>query len=250
MKVTAAEDDDADQDADVTLVHSVSSTDDSDYDALADQSVTVSITEDDAVGVTVDPTSLTVDEGDADGASYTVKLNSQPAGDVTVTVSGHADTDLTLGGTTLTNDELTFTTENWSTAQTVTVTAAEDDDADQDADVTLVHSVSSTDDSDYDALADQSVTVSITEDDAVGVTIDPTSLTVDEGDAAGSSYTVVLNSQPAGDVTVTVSGHADTDLTLSGATLTNVPPRVRSVSAWPLTVTVTSPAGWLFSFTV
>ena len=133
-----------------------------------------------------------------------------------MTVSGHADTDLTLGGTTLTNDELTFTTENWSTAQTVTVTAAEDDDADQDADVTLVHSVSSTDDSDYDALADQSVTVSITEDDAVGVTIDPTSLTVDEGDAAGSSYTVVLTSQPAGDVTVTVSGHSGTDLTLSG----------------------------------
>ena len=155
-----------------------------------------------------------------------------------------------VSSSTLTNDELTFTTENWSTAQTVKVTAAEDDDADQDADVTLVHSVSSTDDSDYDALADQSVTVSITEDDAVGVTVDPTSLTVDEGDADGASYTVKLNSQPAGDVTVTVSGHADTDLTLGGTLVSVAPDRVRSVSAWPLTVTVTSPAGWLFSTTV
>ena len=69
-------------------------------------------------------------EGDADGASYTVVLTTQPAGDVTMTVSGHAGTDLTLSGTTLTNNVLTFTDRNWGTAQTVKVTAAEDDDAD------------------------------------------------------------------------------------------------------------------------
>ena len=81
------------------------------YDALADQSVTVSITEKDAVGVSITPTNLTIDEGDAAGTSYTVKLNTQPAGDVTVTISGHAGTDLTLSGTGLSNDNnvLTFT---------------------------------------------------------------------------------------------------------------------------------------------
>ena len=47
--------------------------------------------------------------------------------------------------------------------------------------MTLVHDISSTDDSVYAALADQSVTVSITENDVVGVTINPTSLTVTEG---------------------------------------------------------------------
>ena len=64
----------------MTLAHDVSSTDDSDYQALADQTVTVSITENDAVGVTIDPTSLTVTEGDATGSSYTVKLNTSPPG--------------------------------------------------------------------------------------------------------------------------------------------------------------------------
>ena len=104
-------------------------------------------------------------------------LTSQPAGDVTITISGHADTDLSISGTSLSgDDELTFTTANWGTAQTVTVKAAEDDDAVTDADVTLVHDISSTDDSVYDALADQSVTVSITENDADGVTISPTDL--------------------------------------------------------------------------
>ena len=54
-------------------------------------------------------------------------------------------------------------------AQTVTVKAAEDDDAVTDAAVTLVHAVASTDDSAYDALEDLSVSVAITENDAVGV---------------------------------------------------------------------------------
>ena len=51
--------------------------------------------------------------------NYTVVLTSKPAGDVTVTISGHAGTDLTLSGTSLSNDgKLTFTTANWSAAQT------------------------------------------------------------------------------------------------------------------------------------
>ena len=222
VKVTAAEDDDGNQDADVTLAHAISSTDDSDYNALADQSVTVSITENDVVGVTINPTSLTVTEGDADGASYTVVLATQPTGDVTIAISGHAGTDLTLSGTTLSGDnELTFTTANWSTVQTVKVKAAEDVDATADPQVTLAHDIGSTADTVYDALADQSVTVSITDNDTAGVTISPTTLTVTEGDATGNSYTVVLATQPTGDVTVTISGHANTDLTLSGTTLTN-----------------------------
>ena len=217
VTVTAAEDDDAVTDAAVTLVHAVASTDDSTYDALADVSVTVSITENDSVGVMVDPTTLTVTEGSS--MDYSVKLTSQPAGDVTVTVSGHAGTDLTLSAAVFTGNVLTFTTENWDMAQSVTVTAAEDDDAVTDAAVTLVHAVASTDDSTYDVLADVSVTVSITEDDAVGVMVDPTTLTVTEG--SSKSYAVKLTSEPAGDVTVTVSGHSGTGAALSGMTLTD-----------------------------
>ena len=239
VTVKAAEDEDAVTDADVTLVHAISSADDSFYNALADQSVTVSITENDAAGVTINPTTLTVTEGDATGASYTVVLTSQPAGDVRVTVSGHSGTDLTLSGTTLTSNVLTFTTANWDTAQTVTVKAAEDDDAVTDADVTLTHAISSTDDSTYDALANQSVTVTITENDAVGVTISPTTLTVTEGDATGVSYTVVLTSQPAGDVTITISGHANTDLSISGTTLSGDDELTFTTANWDTAQTVT-----------
>ena len=215
VTVTAVEDQDAVTDADVTLTHAITSDDDSAYNALADKSVTVSITEKHAVGVTISATSLTVTEGDATGKGYTVKLDSQPEGDVTVTITGHAGTDLTLDKT-----ALTFTTGDWNTTQTVTVTALEDQDAVTDADVTLTHAITSDDDSAYNALADKSVTVSITEKHAVGVTLSTTALTVDEGDATGKSYTVKLDSEPEGDVTVTITGHADTDLTLDKTTLT------------------------------
>ena len=49
-----------------------------------------------------------------------------------------------------------------------------------------------------------SVTVSITDNDTDGVTVSETGLTIE----GSSGYTVVLNTQPAG--TVTVSGHAGT----------------------------------------
>ena len=129
---------------------------------------------------------------------------------MTIAISGHAGTDLTLSGTGLSNDEQAdlHHGSNWGTAQTVKVEAAEDGDATTDADVTLVHAISSADDSAYDALAGQSVTVSITENDADGVTISPTTLGDHHGGAdlpttltvtddpergtftAGASYTV------------------------------------------------------------
>ena len=51
-------------------------------------------------------------------------LATKPSGEVTVTISGHASTDVTLSGTTLISDTLTFTVDDWNVAQTVTIKAA------------------------------------------------------------------------------------------------------------------------------
>ena len=117
MTVSAEQDDDAAVDTDVTLTHAVSGA--SEYAAIADDDipgVLVKITEDDSAGVSISRTTLTIAEGGSD--TYTVVLDTEPSANVTVTISGHTGTDLTLD-----NTELTFTTGNWSTAQTVTVTA-------------------------------------------------------------------------------------------------------------------------------
>ena len=117
---------------------------------------TITITDDDTRGVTVDPTALTVAEGGQ--KPYTVVLDSQPTAEVEVSVSVPGSTDVTASPT-----ALTFTASTWETKQRVTVSAAEDDDAVNDAVVTLTHAVSSS--GDYSGQSASSVTVTITEND-------------------------------------------------------------------------------------
>ena len=145
-------------------------------------------------------------------ATYTVVLDTAPVGDVTVTIGGVTGTDLSLDKTTL-----TFTTTDWDAAQAVTVTAGQDGDTADDT-ATLTHTVASAGDSDYDGVSAGSIAVTVTDDDSAGVTISEATLTIDEGDSA--AYTVVLDTQPTGDVTVTISGHTGTDLSLDKTTLT------------------------------
>ena len=196
VTVTADQDDDAVDDT-ATLTHTVSSPDDDDYDGLSAGGVSVTVTDDDSVGVTISDTSLDMEEGDS--AAYTVVLTSEPAGDVTVAIEGITDTDLSPD-----NASLIFTAQNWSIPQTVTVTAEHDNDAVDEPQVTITHSVSSTDDPTYGGLNVGSIVVTVTDDDTVGVTVTPTELTIDEG--ASSTYTVVLDTQPTADVTVTIAG--------------------------------------------
>ena len=104
-----------------------------------------------------------------------------------------------------TKTNLTFTSGNWDTAQTVTVTAGQDDDAVNEEVVTIKHTVSSSADTKYDGLAADNVPVTVTDDDTAGVTISETSLDIEEGDF--DTYTVVLDTEPVGDVTVTHRWH-------------------------------------------
>ena len=88
---------------------------------------TLTVTDDDTRGVAVSPTELPVPEGG--DATYTVVLESEPTGPVTVapTRATGSSSDVTVSPT-----NLSFTAANWDTAQTVTVSAAADDDADHD----------------------------------------------------------------------------------------------------------------------
>ena len=101
--------------------------------------------------------------------------------------------------------------DNWDVAQTVTVKAGEDNDGANDT-VTLTHTASG---GDYVSIT-KDLPVSITDDDTAAIVLSETDLTVTEGDAAGSTYTVKLATQPSDTVTVTISGHDGTDLSLSG----------------------------------
>ena len=193
--------------------------------------LSITVDDDDTVGIVLNKTTLPVTEGDTTGASYTVKLATQPTEDVTVTVSGHADTDLELTGVSATSS-LTFSTTTWDTAQTVTVKAGEDDDGTDEAE-TLAHTASG---GDY-AGKTADLLVNIDDDETIEIVLTPTSLTVTEGDADGETYTVKLATQPTAEVTVRVSGHADTDLELTGVSTTNT--LTFSTTTWDTAQTVT-----------
>ncbi len=107
-------------------------------------------------GFAVTPISLTVTEGDTTGRTYAVVLTEEPTGSVEVTVSGWSGTDVTASPS-----SLTFNTANWSTAQTVKVTAADDADATDDT-VTLAHAAAG---GGYDSVALPSVAVTVDDDD-------------------------------------------------------------------------------------
>ncbi len=122
---------------------------------------TGTITDNDETGVSVRKTALTVTEQDTTGDTYTVVLNTQPTANVTVTVDGHAGTDVTPSPATL-----TFTPTNWETAQPVTVTAGNDADTADDT-VTLTHSATSAD-ANYQGITIAGVTVTVNDNDTDG----------------------------------------------------------------------------------
>ena len=149
----------------------------------------------DSRGVTVSPTALTVTKGTS--RTYTAKLSTQPTESVTVTPSS-SNTKVTFSPA-----SLTFTTTNWNTAQTVTVTAAQD--AADAASATISHAVAG---GDYGSVPAASVAVTVKDvggGGAVGPSVPgaPASLTA----TAGDEEVALVWSAPADDGGTPVTGY-------------------------------------------
>ena len=225
VMVMADDDDTLDEIA--RLTHVVGATDAADtaFNDIDDAVLRVTVTDDDVAGVTFssgtgddafDPTTmaLAVPETDAavDVATYTVVLDAEPGADVTVTISSNnADVTFRSGvrsagmidGEDVANTvlTLTFTDDNWDDTQNVETQVAADMTT-EDESATLTHVIASADGG-YNALADQTVMINVTDDDVADLTFSETSLDVIE--EAQGTYTVALAAQPTADVTVTIS---------------------------------------------
>ena len=195
-----------------------------DYGSVADAVSDFTALDDESRGLTISESGVTVAE-DGGTATYTIVLTRKPSGDVTVTPES-ADTDVST-----VSDALTFTTENWSTKQTVTVTGVNDDiDNASDRTAKVNHTIAG---SDYEGLTADSVAVTATDDDQRGLSVSASTVTVEE-DGGQAAYTLVLLSEPTSTVTVT-PGSADTSVSTVSGALTF------TTSNWssPQTVTVT-----------
>ena len=217
----------------VTVAVNTASTNDL-FDGMADQTVTVNVTDDDSAGYTVSTNALTIGEnGGTD--TFTVVLDAQPATNVVFDVASANSGEATVSAATL-----TFTTGNWNTPQTITVTGVDDAAIGNDSvNVTVSVDAASSDDA-WDPLASETIAVTLTDDDSPGVTITQSGGSTDttEGGAT-DSYDVVLTAQPALDVTVTASVDGQTDLG-SGAGTDHVLTFTNANWNTPQTVTVTA----------
>ncbi|MDE2755627.1 MAG: IPT/TIG domain-containing protein, partial [Acidobacteriota bacterium] len=117
---------------------------------------TITLNDDDTRGVTVDPTSLAVDEGGT--ATYSVELKTQPEGG-SVTVS-HSESSTKIS---VSPSSLTFTSGNWSTSQSFTV-SGEEDSGHANESATITHSATG---GDYGSVTVPDVSVTV-DDDEVG----------------------------------------------------------------------------------
>jgi hypothetical protein len=123
----------------------------------APSNATLTIVDDDTAGVVVNPTAVSVAEGGAIG-TYTVVLASQPTSDVTITIA-------TDGQTTVNPPALTFTPLDWNVPQAVTVSAVDDDVAEDTPHTGLISHTAASDDPDYDGVDVDDVTATIAEND-------------------------------------------------------------------------------------
>ncbi len=139
-------------------------------------------------------------------SEFGVHLSAKPSGTVTVTVSGFAG-ELTASPT-----RLSFTTTNWETPQTVTLTAGHDDDVVDDSETLTL-----TADGGGYAGIEHRVTVTVEDNDEAEI-VAPAEVTMAEG--TQSALEVRLSAEPSGTVTIALTGHAGTQLTLDRASLT------------------------------
>jgi uncharacterized protein (TIGR02145 family) len=152
-------------------------------------------------GVTVSVSSInTPEEGTA---TYTVMLDAEPSADVTVTPTESSDAISVSGA-------LTFTSSNWWTAQTVTVTGISDADSTHET-ATITNVVAG---ADYGAITAASITATMMDDEAftlasisnasVAENVAYTSVTPSASNAIGTiSY--ALSGTDAADFTINTS---------------------------------------------
>ncbi|WP_445176076.1 DUF7948 domain-containing protein [Microcoleus sp.] len=167
---------------------------DTNYNTITIPAVSVAITDNDTADFSIAPTNITATEGGATG-SYKVKLTSQPT--APVTISFNTGNQLNSIAT-----PITFDTTNWNVAQTVSVTAIDDNLAQGTHSGTIAHTVTSTD-ANYNAKAIPNVTASITDNDSPGVSIVQSGGGTDIAEGGVSdSYSILLTTAPAANVTI------------------------------------------------
>ncbi len=201
--VTVTGNDDAETDGPITYtVSTAAASSDVAYDGLTGDLVSIINADNDTAGISVVPISGLETTEDGGTAQFSVVLNKAPTADVTIPLSS-SDTTEGLPSPT----SLTFTPANWDVPQVVTVTGVNDFLIDGTISYTIMTGDPTSTDAAYNALTAgdvADVSVKNLDDDVAGVTVTPTSGLVTTENGGSDTFTVVLNTIPASDVTIEI----------------------------------------------
>ena len=175
------------------------------------------IKNDDSAGFTVSPNAISTTEAGGK-ATFTVKLNSQPSANVTF---GLSSSNVAEG--TVSTNSLTFTPANYSQPQTVTVTGVDDLVADGNVVYKVVTAAAVSTDPNYNNLNPDDVTVTNSDNETPGITVNPTAGLTTGEDGSKVSFAVILNTQPTAIVTIGLNSSNVAEGTVSTNSLTFTP---------------------------
>ncbi len=219
VTVTGVDDDIIDGTISYNITFSIDdASSDDDYDGLADKTVSVDNSDDDVAGFTIvesSGSSATAESGTTD--DFTVVLNAEPSTGVVIDISS-GDT----GEGTVDKASLTFTSANWDTPQTVTVTGVDDDIIDSAISYNITLSIDdASSDDDFDGVSNQVVGVDNSDDDVAGFTVTESSgSTATSETGTTDDFTVVLDAEPSSDVVIDISSGDTGEGTVDKSNLT------------------------------
>lgn len=162
---------------------------------------------DDAPGLTISPSrGLTIRENSS--AVFTVRLNTEPSGNVRVYLRQPSDMDMKVDPY-----HMDFSPTNWNVPRRFTLTVANDHDAIDERTILVLEAAGSG----YDDVA-RSLTIAVSDDDTAGLSIRPQRVVIDEG--GSGRFTLSLHTEPSETVTVSMSQPSNADVRISLRSLT------------------------------
>lgn len=171
---------------------------------VPDKLYTIHDVDKDTLNINATPTTMSVNEGGS--AQISVTLTKQPSANTTVHV------DLQLGNVTVDHTDLTFTPQNFGTAQIITVSAPQDANTVNEQDQVTLSIPGST-------VSNVTIGVTTIDDDVQAIIDDaPNPLSVTENQS--TTFGVTLKFQPTTTMFVTVSALDPNVATASPGTLT------------------------------
>lgn len=164
VTVTGADDDYDDGEVESTITTGATVSTDAAWAGIDPADVAFTNEDDDTAGIEVTPTEGLVTTEGGGTATFTVVLTARPTADVTIALeSSDAEEGQPSPAT------LTFTTDDWATPQTVTVTGQDDDLRDGDAEYSITLHPAQSGDPAFDGIDPADVTATNRDDNYEGV---------------------------------------------------------------------------------